>query len=139
MVCDTCKSIDDNHLIRLTCKHLLCKECTYYLISVFDTCWICKTKISDSVYNNLGINRPISKLSDKQIQKYLTDTFCNGSMPYPLVKLFIKKRDIAGYTNIFTALSNGVLKQDEVNDIINEQYISYPDLQILINKGKLII
>jgi len=95
--------------------------------------------VSDCIYNTLSVNRPKNKLSDKQIQEQLIKDFCIGLMPYNLIKLFLEKKELLGKQNIYTVLYNGVLRQEEVNEIINSEYLSYQDLQRLVSNGKLII
>lgn len=138
MTCIICKH-DNSQVIALGCKHVGCFVCLSYWLRISDVCWICKYKVSESIYNTLSVNRPCTKLSDKQIQERLIKDFCTGIMPYNLRKLFLEKKELLEKQNICTAIYNGVLKQDEVNEIINSEYLSYPDLLKLVSNGKLII
>lgn len=138
MTCTICKH-DNFQVITLECKHVVCFTCLSYWLRISDVCWMCKYKVSDCIYNTLSVNRPKNKLSDKQIQERLIKDFCIGIMPYNLIKLFLEKKELLGKQNIYTVLYNGVLVQDEVNEIINSEYLSYQDLQKLISIGKLII
>lgn len=138
MTCTICKH-DNLQMFTLECKHIVCFTCLVYWLRISDVCWICKYKVSDCIYNTLSVNRPKNKLSDKQIQEQLIKDFCIGLMPYNLIKLFLEKKELLGKQNIYTVLYNGVLRQEEVNEIINSEYLSYQDLQRLVSNGKLII
>lgn len=139
MTCTICKHDNDSQMIVLGCKHIVCFVCLSYSLRIFDTCWICKYKVSDYIYTTLSANRPKNKLTEKQIQEQLIKDFCSGIMPYNLIKLFLEKKELIGRENICTAISNGVLRQNEVIHVINSKYLSHEDIQRLVCNGSIII
>lgn len=139
MTCTICKHDNDTRIITLGCKHVVCSSCLSYWLRISDTCWICKYKLSDCIYNTLSINRPTNKLTEKQIQERLIKDFCIGIMPYNLINLFLEKKELIGRQNICTAISNGVLRPNELNNVINSKYLSDKDIERLVGNGHIII